>query len=482
MDLHLIGIKAFQLICCLSLLVVLHEGGHFGFARLFGVRVERFYMFFNWKFHLFSTRDKWFTRLFPRFKTNQTEYGIGWIPLGGYCEIAGMVDETTTEEKREANKNDERPEELFMNHSVWHRFWIMFGGVLVNFLTAMVIYCAIAFTWGEDVIPVRDMNMGFQFNEVAKAQGFRNGDIPVAFDGKAIENYNGVEILRGMSDATDVTVLREGKEVVITQSEDHPNLLDLQGMIPAYCTPYYPAVVDSVMEGTPAAEAGIKAGASFVSIDGVACETWSDFDSIMTCRSKYLADHTTEADSLRMRTMTLAYRVAGETKCSTPDTAKLVLSPDLKMGVVRTPLTNYYTPRHIDYDILTCIPAGFSYGWQTLCSYVGDLKYIFTKKGADSVGSFVTIGSIFPETWNWYRFWNLTALISIILAVMNILPIPGLDGGHIMLLLFEKVTGHEPSERAQVITQYIGMGILLALMLLAFGNDIRHFVLPMFGL
>ena len=479
MDFQLIGIKALQLICCLSLLVLLHEGGHFGFARLFGIRVERFYMFFNWKFHLFSTRDKWFTKLFPRFKKNETEYGIGWIPLGGYCEIAGMVDETTTEEKREAHKKDEHPEQLFMNHPIWHRFWVMFGGVLMNLITAVVIYCAIAFTWGENVLPIRDMKHGFQFNAEAQKQGFRNGDIPVAFDGKTIEYYDLATIMRGLSDATEVTVLREGKEVIVTQRPDHMNLVEFQDMMPPYVMPYVPACIDSVFEGTPAAEAGIKKGSMIVGIDGTDCATWMDFDSIMLRRSEYLAVHTTPADSAKMRTMQMVLASADKAE---RDTISLTLDKDYKMGVTRTSLATEYTFQHIDYSLLSCIPAGFKTGWQTLASYVTDLKYLFSKKGAESVGSFVTIGSIFPETWNWLRFWHLTALISIILAVMNILPIPSLDGGHIVMLMYEKVTGHEPNERAQVILQYIGMAFLIGLMLLAFGNDIRRFILPLFGL
>lgn len=474
MNIQLILIKALQLICCLSLLVVLHELGHFGFARLFGVRVDRFYMFFNWKFHLFSTRDKWFTRLFPRFKKNETEYGIGWIPLGGYCEIAGMVDETSTEEKREANKKDEHPEQLFMTHPIWHRFFIMVGGVLMNLITAVVIYCAIALAWGEDVIPMREMSRGFQYNEVAQREGFRNGDLPVAFDGEPLVNYNAADLLRGFSDAKEVTVVRGGREVVITQSAAHPDLLDLQGMVPPYAAPLLPAEVDSVVAGTPAAQAGLTKGARLVSIDGATCQTWGDFDSLMTARLQHLAAH--PADSDKVRRIQLVYRA------DALDTVALTLSPDLKMGVIRSSLTTYYEPQHIAYNILSCIPAGVKHGWETLASYVGDLKYLFSKKGAESVGSFVTIGSIFPDTWNWYLFWHLTAFISIILAVMNILPIPGLDGGYVMMLLYEKLAGHEPTERVQVILQYIGLGLIIALMLLAFGNDIRRFILPLFGL
>ena len=376
-------IKAVQLILSLSLLIVLHEGGHFAFSKLFGVRVEKFYMFFDYRFRLFSTRMKWFTRLFPHFKDNETDYGIGWIPLGGYVKIAGMVDESMdTEQLKQPAQADE-----FRSKSIPQRFFIMAGGVMMNLITAFVIYSAIMFSWGEDYLPVENIKDGFEYNEQARAAGFRDGDLPVAIDGEPLLEWQ-TSVLRDISTATTVTVRREGKEVTLTMPDD----LSLLEMLQAQ--PPFMRIV--LPEGKPR----------------ILPEEW------------------------------IAHR---------------------------------------DYTLLTCIPAGIRYGWDTLTGYVSDLRYVFSREGAQSVGSFITIGSIFPDAWDWLRFWNITAFLSIILAVMNILPIPGLDGGHIALLFYEGITGHEPSETAMLWIERIGLGFIIALMCLAFGNDIVRFILPLFS-
>ncbi|MBP5196265.1 MAG: site-2 protease family protein [Bacteroidaceae bacterium] len=376
-------IKALQLILSLSLLIVLHEGGHFGFSKLFGVRVEKFYMFFDYRFRLFSTRMKWFTRLFPRFKDNETDYGIGWIPLGGYVKIAGMVDESMdAEQLKQPVRSDE-----FRAKSIPQRFFIMAGGVLMNLITAFVIYSAIMFSWGEDYLPVENIKDGFEFNQYAQEIGFRNGDLPVEVDGKPVLEWQ-TSVLRDISTATTVTVRRGGEEVIIPMPDDM-NLINMLQQQPPFMRIALP-------EGEPR----------------ILPESW------------------------------IAHR---------------------------------------DYTALTCIPAGIRYGWHTLTGYVSDLRYVFSREGAQSVGSFITIGSIFPDKWNWYGFWNITAFLSIILAVMNVLPIPGLDGGHIALLAYEGVTGHEPSDAVMLWIERIGLGIIIALMCLAFGNDIVRFIFPLFS-
>lgn len=376
-------IKALQLILSLSLLIVLHEGGHFGFSKLFGVRVEKFYMFFDYRFRLFSTRMKWFTRLFPRFKDNETDYGIGWIPLGGYVKIAGMVDESMdAEQLKQPVRSDE-----FRAKSIPQRFFIMAGGVLMNLITAFVIYSAIMFSWGEDYLPVENIKDGFEFNQYAQEIGFRNGDLPVEVDGKPVLEWQ-TSVLRDISTATTVTVRRGGEEVIIPMPDDM-NLINMLQQQP-------PFMRIALSEGEPR----------------ILPESW------------------------------IAHR---------------------------------------DYTALTCIPAGIRYGWHTLTGYVSDLRYVFSREGAQSVGSFITIGSIFPDKWNWYGFWNITAFLSIILAVMNVLPIPGLDGGHIALLAYEGVTGHEPSDAVMLWIERIGLGIIIALMCLAFGNDIVRFIFPLFS-
>ncbi len=454
MDIQIIAIKALQLFTCLSLLVVLHEGGHFFFAKLFGVRVEKFYMFFNPYFHLFSTRDKWFTRLFPHFKNNETEYGIGWLPFGGYVKIAGMVDESMdTEQLQQPAKPDE-----FRSQPVWKRFFIMAGGVLVNLITAFALYSIIMFTWGKDVLPIRNIKDGFAFNAQAEQLGFRDGDIPICIDGKEIQGFSQA-LIRDFSNAKTVTVLRNNKETVINMPEEGMNMLEMAEMKPAFFDILAPAQIDSVVPASPAAHAGIVRGCYIINIDGRPIKYWNDFDSLMNGR--------TEHDML----LTVL-----KPNATTPDTVQLTLNEDMTMGVIRKyPITKEMY-QHIDYNFWNSIPAGIKAGWQQLTGYINDLQYVFSRKGAESIGSFIAIGSIFPSVWNWEMFWNLTAFISIILAVMNILPIPGLDGGHIVILAYEAITGHEPSERVMVWMEYIGMGFLIALMVLALGNDFVRYV------
>ena len=473
MELQTFAIKALQLLCCLSLLVVLHELGHYGFSKLFRVKVEKFYMFFNPKFHLFSTRDKWFTKLFPYFKNNETEYGIGWIPLGGYVKIAGMIDESMDTEQM---KQPAQPWE-FRSQKVWKRFFIMAGGIIMNLITAWVIYSVVLFTWGHDYIPMESVKNGFQFNEYAQTLGFRNGDIPVAADGDPIREYT-VSNLRTISNASVVTVLRGEEKVELTMPEDGLNMLEIMEMQPAFMTPVSPIVVKKVMPESPAQKVGMLDGCRIVAIDCVALSTWGDFDEKIYLRRRDVLESPTctAQDSMRLRKMAISYVNPGQQQVD----SVLELGADYMMGVER--VLPQYELAHDDYTLLSSIPAGNKFGWNTLSGYVNDLKYIPSKKGAQSVGSFVTIGSIFPAKWDWQQFWHLTALISIILAVMNVLPIPGLDGGHIVLLGYEAITGHAPSDKAMEWIERIGIVLILGLMLLGFGNDIVRFVFPLFGL
>lgn len=461
-------IKALQLLCCLSLLVVLHEGGHFFFSKLFKVRVEKFYMFFNPKFHLFSTKDKWFAKRFPKIAANETEYGIGWIPLGGYVKIAGMIDESMDKEQM---KQPAKPDE-FRSQPVWKRFFIMVGGVLMNLLTSLVIYCAIMLVVGRDVMPIENVKDGFVYNVEAQRCGFRNGDIPVAINGERVMYWEST-ILRTLSEAETVTVLREGKEVTFRVPADHPDMLEMSEMTPAFIQPFVPAEIDSVLADGAAAKAGLAKGTRLLAIDGTPIRCWADFDSLMMRKNDKLAAHCSAADSLALRKMSV---VCMAKNAQQPDTVELQLNDKYMLGISKSSLHNYAKPQHLDYNIASCIPAGCQYGWRQLTGYVHDLKYVFTPKGAKSVGSFITIGSIFPDQWDWLKFWNLTALISIILAVMNILPIPGLDGGHVMFLMIEAIIRRPLSEKVQTIAEYVGMGMLLLLMLWAFGNDLLKFV------
>lgn len=468
-------IKALQLLLCLSLLVVLHEAGHFGFSKLFGVKVEKFYMFFDYKFHLFSTKSQWFTRLFPRFKDKETEYGIGWIPLGGYVKIAGMIDESLDTEQL---KQPAQPNE-FRSQKVWKRFFIMFGGVLMNLITAWVIYSLVLLSWGRDYIPMASIENGFQYNEQAHSIGFRDGDIPISADGKEFVEYNLGSVLRAISNAETVTVLRENEEIVLNMPEEGLSVLKMLQAQPQFLAPFTETYIDSVMPNSPAAKVGIEKGMKLLSVNGKEIETWADFDYEITLRRQDVLNSPdcTAADSLKWRTLNAVIATADMSRM---DTVSIQLDENYMMGVIRH--APDFKTVHLDYNLASCIPAGLSYGWRVLKSYVSDLKYVASADGAKSVGSFITIGSIFPSAWDWQQFWILTAFISIILAVMNILPIPGLDGGHIVLLFYEGLTGRQPSDKAMEWIEKIGIGIIVALMLLAFSNDIRNFILPLFGL
>lgn len=506
---NVVLIKALQLICCLSLLVVLHEGGHFGFAKLFKTRVTRFYLFSNWGFHLFSTYDNWYRRLmgkplitkrgnegknFFAWLRNKyysltgkkdkivtenignkeydeeagTEYGIGWLPIGGYVAIEGMIDETNQK------LSDEKKSYEFRSKKIWQRFLIMFGGVLMNLIAAWLIYSFVLLAWGRDYVPMRSIEAGFQYNEMAHDIGFQNGDIPVRADGKEIVEFSLGPVMRTISNAKTVTVLREDKEIDLQMPDDGISLLKMLQSQPLFLEPFVESLIDSVQPGSAADKAGIEKGMRLVSVNGKDISTWQDFDNEVTLRRQDVLNDKdcTAEDSLKWRTLDV---IVASADMSRFDTLSLQLDEQYMMGVNRH-VPDYKTV-HLDYNLGNCFPAGLSYGWQILKNYVHDLKYVASAEGAKSVGSFITIGNIFPSAWDWHQFWMLTAFISIILAVMNILPIPGLDGGHIALLLYEGITGRQPSEKAMVWIERIGLGILIALMLLAFSNDIRNFIL-----
>ena len=467
-------IKTLQLLCCLSLLVVLHEGGHFGFAKLFGVKVEKFFMFFDYKFKLFSTKSKWFTRLFPHFKDNETEYGIGWIPLGGYVKIAGMIDESMDTEQM---KQPAQPNE-FRSQKVWKRFLIMFGGVLMNLITAWVIYSLVLLAWGRDYYPMTNIEQGFQYNEQAHNIGFLDGDIPIRTNKGEIKEYS-LAVMRTISNAKTVTVLRQGQEVELAMPEEGLSMLKMMQSQPQFLQLLAEAYIDSVVPGSVADKAGIEKGMRLMAVNGKDIKTWADFDHEVTLRREDVlsSPDCTAQDSIKWRTLDAVFASADGT-CM--DTVSLQLDEKYMMGVTRH-IPDYKTV-HLSYNLANCFPAGLSYGWRVLKSYVNDLKYVASAEGAKSVGSFITIGNIFPSAWNWQQFWMLTAFISIILAVMNILPIPGLDGGHIVLLFYEGITGRQPSDKAMEWIEKIGIFIIIALMVLALSNDVRNFILPLFGL
>ena len=465
---EIVLIKAAQLICCLSLLVFLHEGGHFLFAKFSGVKVEKFYLFFNPYFHLFSTRDEWFTRLFPYFKDNETEYGIGWLPLGGYVSIAGMVDETKSAEEIATRAPQESD---FNQKPVWRRFLIMFGGVLFNLIAALVIYSAIVFTWGREIVPMRNLPDGLNYNQTAQEIGFVNGDTPIRIDGMEIEGFSGA-LMMDISEAKTVTVLRNGEEVDIEMPAGGVSLLEMQKSPQFFSLPVKP-IVGEVAEGMPAYKYGIEAGDIIQEIGGVPTPDVTDVTTELGRRQDILsAEGCTPEDSIRAKSISLIVMRAGT---GAQDTLNMVLGNDTKLGVLWDNKFKDIPTEHQSYTLLQSIPAGFQLAWKTLSDYVVSLKYLFHKEGIQQVGSFLTIGDLFPPIWDWQSFWNLTAFISIILAVMNILPIPGLDGGHIALLLYEGIMRKQPSPKVMDVIEKAGLFLLFALMILAFSNDIMRF-------
>ncbi len=466
----------------ISLLVLLHELGHFTFAKLFKVRVSKFYLFFNPKFHLISTYDSWLRRLLklkPEVvpvteiedtdkdgkvtKTKKkeyvgTEYGIGWLPLGGYCAIDGMIDETNQKLSEETHPWE------FRVKPVWQRLLIMIGGVLVNFLLALFIYSMILFAWGESYVPVKNMKMGMKFNKEAKALGFKDGDILVSYDGGQEFKAFSADLYRQVSEAHEVTVMRSGSPVSISLPGDL-NLLNMLKSEPQFLRPLTPAVIDSVIPGSPAAQAGLKHGDKLLALNGHEIDSYNTFTNEIGRLHDMMMDAKTAADSLKVRQVEL---VVGA------DTIQMTLTADLKVGFF--PVTPDYERTTIEYGFFESFPAGIKYGWHVLTSYVDDMKYVFSSEGAKSLGGFGAIGSLFPEVWDWHRFWEMTAFLSIILAFMNILPIPALDGGHVLFLLYEMITRRKPSEQFMVRAEYIGFGLIILLMVVANLNDVLRWL------
>jgi regulator of sigma E protease len=429
-------IRALQLMMSLSILVIVHEFGHFIFARIFKIRVEKFYLFFDPGFALFRYKPK----------NSETEYGIGWLPLGGYVKIAGMIDESLDKEQM---AQPPQPWE-FRSKPAWQRLLVMIAGVLFNIILAFVIYAMVLFTWNDTYLPLKNVHMGMEFSEVAHRVGFQDGDILLKADDKELERF-GVSTLLDIVNARQVTVLRDGQEVIIPIPENFMN--ELMAAKEGFATYRFPTVVAEVQEGTGAAKAGLRPGDSLVAINGVPTPTFADFKR--------------ELEQNKNQEITIEfYRngILNTTVAQVDSTGLLGFYPKSPMQI--------YQPVTIRYNFFEAFPAGIKMGIQTLKDYVNQFKYVFTKEGVSSLGGFGTIGSLFPPVWDWHAFWMMTAFLSVILAFMNILPIPGLDGGHVLFLLCEVISGKKPSEKFLEYAQIAGMIFLLALVLYANGMDI----------
>ena len=430
----------------IGLLVLLHEGGHFFFAKLFGVRVDKFYLFFD------PSIWKWDGSLFKfKPKNSDTQYGVGWLPLGGYCKIAGMIDESFDTEQ---------------------------------ILLALFIYAMILFHWGDTYIPVKEMTLGMKFNTEAKALGFQDGDILVGTDKGEFKDFS-ADLYRDLSEAKRVDLIRNGKEMSLDLPGDL-NLLNMLKAEPSFVRPLIPAVIDSVMDNSPAAEIGLQKGDKIVAVNGKPVDSYNEFTEQIGVLEDMMTSAKSQADSLKIRTATIVIERAGLVKSSADeqtaeasavaDTATITLTPDLKVGFFVKTLAGIYEPYTREYGFFESIPAGIKYGWNVLAGYVGDMKYVFTADGAKSLGGFGAIGSLFPPVWDWYLFWKMTAFLSIILAFMNILPIPALDGGHVLFLIYEMITRRKPSETFMIRAEYVGFGILILLMVVANLNDILRWL------
>lgn len=428
--------QAIQFILSLSILIVLHELGHFIPAKLFKTRVEKFYLFF----------DPWFSLL--KIKKGGTEYGIGWLPLGGYVKIAGMIDESMDKEQM---KLPPEPWE-FRSKPAWQRLIIMIGGVTVNVILGILIYAMVLFAWGEEFLPTKNVTNGVAVDTLASQMGLRDGDKILSVDNKPVDNISKVPYEVLINKATSIQVDRNGQKVEIAVTED-----DLSEMIKNKYTlvePRFPFDVDTVLPGKPAAIAGIQKGDKIIAVNNSPTPYYQDVVKILKNNQNLPVTITLLRNNDSIATIA-------------------TVSEEGKLGIGPKSLDNYFTFETKEYSFMASFPAGVNRAYDTFDGYIKQLKVIFTVKDAHKeLGGFVSMGKAYSTTWDWQRFWSFTAFLSIVLAIMNILPIPALDGGHVMFLLYEVITRRKPNEKVLEYAQYAGMIVLLALLLYANGNDV----------
>ena len=434
-------IKALQLVVALSLLVIVHELGHFLWARVFKIRVEKFYIFFNPWFSLF----KW------KPEKSDTTYGVGWLPLGGYVKIAGMIDESMD---REQMAQPPQPWE-FRTKPAWQRLLVMTGGVINNFILAILIYAGIAWYWGERTIPYQNAYEGMDFTPAAQSLGFRNGDVLLTADGRLIDSKERGAIYN-LLDSKHVEVLRNHRDTVtLIMPANAVTSLPQDDPFMAYRVPVF---VKQVMPGEPAAKAGLQEGDRIIAVGDSLTPAYTEFVPALAAYGGK------EVPLTLLRGNDTVMTVATPT-------------PAGKLGFGLMGPIDVFRCDTTQYGFFQSIPIGIGNGTDMLTTYVGSLKHVFTKEGAESIGGFGAIGNLFPAKWDWRTFWEMTAFLSIILAFMNIIPIPALDGGHVAFLLWEVVTRRKPSEKFMEYAQMVGMFLLLALLIYANSNDIYRFLI-----
>ncbi|HBG25352.1 MAG: RIP metalloprotease RseP [Bacteroidetes bacterium GWF2_41_61] len=432
-------LKIIQVILALSILILVHEFGHYFFARLFKIRVEKFYLFF----------DPWFSLVKFKPRNSDTEYGIGWLPLGGYCKISGMIDESMD---KDAMNEEPKPWE-FRSKPAWQRFFVMFGGVFFNFILAILIYSATLLTWGEEYLKNSDAVYGVQCNDLALKIGFQNGDKIISFDDNEVVKFHELQVILARNQATSARVIRNGESVTVNIDPVYlPAILSTPGMFSLRV----PFVISAVPDTSVNASAGLLSGDRVVAIDSVDAFIIQDVQEILSQKSG----------------TTVPVRILRGDETF----EKLItIDNEGKLGIVlEGDITKFFNVTTQKYTLAGAIPAGFKKSTATIGNYFKELGLIFSPKteAYKSVGSFISIGKIFPSSWQWDIFWNITAWLSIMLAVLNLLPIPALDGGHILFVLYEMATGRKPSDKFLEYAQIAGMFFLFGIMFLAFGNDI----------
>lgn len=433
-------IKILQLILSLSILVVVHEFGHFIAAKAFKTRVEKFYLFFNPWFSIF------------KFNYKGTEYGMGWLPLGGYVKISGMIDESMD---KEAMKQPPKPYE-FRSKPAWQRLIIMLGGVIMNVVLAIVIYIGILTYYGEEYLPTSEVNKyGISADSLAMEMGFQNGDKVIGVDGIYIEDFQKIPMNMILNEAGSAQVIRDGKEVNVVFPEGSLNKL-VKHKSPLFLSVRLPFIAQSFTKESVAKEAGMEVGDTIIGIDGLEKKYFAEFRAeIMKHKNEEV-----NINVIRNRdTLNLA----------------MMLGEDGLLGVFpKNDMNDFFVLNKKEYNVIEAIPAGFNRTWAGIGNYLKQLKLLFSPevKAYESVGGFIMIGSIFPSEWHWESFWRLTAFLSIMLAIINILPIPALDGGHVLFLMYEIIARRKPSDKFLEYAQVVGMVILFSLLILANGNDI----------
>jgi regulator of sigma E protease len=428
-------IKAFQLLLSLSILIVLHELGHFIPAKLFGTRVEKFYLFFDVKYSLFKK------------KIGETVYGIGWLPLGGYVKISGMIDESFDKEQMQ---KPPQPWE-FRSKPAWQRLIIMLGGVTVNLLLGFFIYMMVLFVWGKETLPQENIPLGLEPTALIQEIGFEKGDKILAVDGNKLDYILDINKMLLLRPVEKIKVEKlDGSISEINIPENIGNDIFQSGQINSFI-PLFSATIDSILIDSPALYSGMQSGDKIVSINNEIIYDYASFKNWLDNNSDDIIDVVVERDGSNY-------------------TLSIDRNDDGTIGVIKT--NRGIETINVKLGLVDSIKQGFDYGYWTLYEYVAGFSFIFTKKGAQQLGGFGTIGNLFPAKWDWKGFWLSTALISIILAFMNVLPIPALDGGHVMFLVYEMITGKRPSDRFMEVSTMIGFLLLIALVLYANGNDL----------